>query len=348
MSRSRPPARQLELFAHFYGARRDDQSNAVPMWDSVPKYAISRRQQSRMRDADGRLPVLAVESVIARPSQSGPAGQVACRMKLTPATVETAPGVFEQFYPSTTEELVEIVLRKFMADLDRGEHDPGERRSWVSFSLSQIRAELAGRGHTRSLDEIKLALEVMNGCRLEIETEEEGKKATVSAPILPMVGKVSRSEFDEDRSMRWTAQMHALVSAAINVIDYRQFDYGLHMGLRTQISRYLHMRVAMSFRNAAVGTPYRLRLSTVIRDSQLLTRRRLLDNLRTVEGALDELVEAGVLHGYRVEREMQGKRVADVVLVLEASLEQISYTKAANRRMAESRDELKELGRLEG
>ena len=342
MSLPRKASRQLELFAHFYGARRDDQSNAVPMWDSVPKYAVSRRQQSRMRDAEGRLPVLRVESVISRPGEQG-ASQVSCRMKLAPATVETEPGVFRQFYPSATEELVEIVLRKFLADLDRGEHDAGEKRSWVSFSLSQIRAELAERGHTRSLDEIKLALEVMNGCRLEIETEERGRRATLSAPILPMIGKVSRSEFDGDRSMRWSAQMHVLVSAAINVIDYRQFDYARHMSLRTQVARYLHMRVSMNFRNAGVGQTYRLRLSTIARDSQLLQRKRLLDNLRTVEEALGELVDAGVLYRYETQREREGKRVTDAIFALEASLDQINDTKAANRRVTESRGELKEL-----
>ena len=334
---------QLELFQAFYGVRKDEQSNAVPMWDSVPKYAVSRRQQTKMRDEKGRLPVLSMETVIGRSRRDHASEAVACRLRLTPATIEVEPGVFQQFYPSTTEELVEIVLRRLLADLGQGGHDPDQRRTWVTFSLSQIRAELAERGHTRSLDEIKQALEIMNGCRLEIETEDRGRRVAVSAPILPVIGKVTRQEFDEDRRQRWTAQMHALVSSAINVIDYRQFDYGLHMSLKTQIARYLHMRVAMNYRNASLDVDHHLRLSTIRRDSQLLNRKRLVDNLRVVEDALDELVAAGVLHGYAVEKQTRGKRVVDATFVLQASMRQIDYAKAANKRAAESREALRAL-----
>ena len=343
----RKPSKQLELFAQFYGVRKDEQSNAVPMWDSVPKYAVSRRQQTRMRDEKGGLPILAVETVISRQDADRQKKRVSCRMRLTPATVEVEPGVFQQFYPSSTEELVEIVLRKLLADTGQGDHDPGQRRSWVSFSLSQIRTELAERGHTRSLTEIKQALEIMNGCRLEIETEDQGKKVALSAPILPTIGKVTREEFDEDRSVRWSAQMHALVSVAINVIDYRQFDYGLHMSFRTQIARYLHMRIAMNYRNAGIDTAYHLRLSTIARDSQLLHRKRLIDNLKTVEEALDELKAAGVLYAYKVERETRGKRIVDAKFTLEASIDQITYTKAANKRVIESKEELRGLKLLD-
>ena len=334
------PVRQLELFSQFYG-NRDEQSNAVPMWDSVPKYAISRRQQTRMRDEKGGLPVLTVETMISRSDPGRPKERVGCKVKLTPATIEVEPGVFQQFYPAATEELVEIVLRKLLADTERGEHDPGERRTWVSFSLSQIRTELSERGHTRSLTEIKQALEIMNGCRLDIETEQQGRRVAVSAPILPVIGKVTRDEFEEDRAARWSAQMHVLVSAAINVIDYRQFDYALHMGLKTQITRYLHMRIAMNYRNAGVGSDYHLRLSTIARDSQLLHRKRLLDNLKTVEDALDELKEIGVLHDYVLRKEAKGRRVVDAILEMRASMDQISYTKAANKRMVEGRELLR-------
>lgn len=341
MTGDRRPTKQLELFAQFYG-NRDEQSNAVPMWDSVPKYAVSRRQQTRMRDERGTLPVLSMETVISRQDPDHPTERVHCRVKLTPATLEVGPGMFQQFYPSATEELVEIVLRKLLADMGQGDHDPVQRRSWVAFSLSQIRTELAERGHTRSLTEIKQALEIMNGCRLEIETEDRGKRVALSAPILPVIGKVTRDEFEEDRSARWSAQMHALVSAAINVIDYRQFDYALHMGLRTQIARYLHMRIAMNYRNAGVGTDYHLRLSTIARDSQLLHRKRLLDNLKTVEDALDELKAAGVLHGYEVEKQVRRKRVLDAKFILQASIDQINYTKATNKRVIEGRATLRD------
>ena len=340
MSEDDPASLQLELFRAFYGVRKDEQSNAVPMWDSVPKYAVSRRQQTRIRDEKGGLPVLSIETVIGRARTGQAAEAVTCRLKLTPATIEVAPGTFQQFYPSTTEELVEIVLRRLLSEVGQGGHDAAQRRTWVTFSLSQIRTELAARGHTRSLDEIKQALEIMNGCRLEIETEDRGRRVSVSAPILPVLGKVTREEFDEDRRQRWSAQMHALVSSAINVIDYRQFDYVLHMSLRTQIARYLHMRVAMNYRNASLEADYRLRLSTIRRDSQLLNRKRLVDNIAVVEDALDELVEAGVLHVHATQKQTRGKRVVDATFVLSASMRQIDYAKAANKRAAEGRETL--------
>jgi hypothetical protein len=335
------PVRQLELFAEFFG-NREEQSNAVPMWDSIPKYAISRRQQTRMREQGGTLPVLSMETAISRQDPECRRVVIPCRVKLTPATIEVEPGVFQQIYPAATEELVEIVLRKLLSDAEQGGHDPNERRSWVSFSLSQIRRELGERGHARSLTEIKQALEVMNGCRLDIETEDRGRKVSISAPILPVMGKVTRDQFEDDRTARWTAQMHVLVSNAINVIDYRQFDYALHMGLRTQLARYLHMRIAMNYRNAGVGADYHLRLSTIARDSQLLHRKRLLDNLKTVEEALEELRAANVLHGYQVRKEKRGRRVEDALFVMQASMDQITYTKAANSRMVAGRTALRD------
>lgn len=334
---------QLELFSAFYGPRKDEQSNAVPMWDSVPKYAMSRRQQTKMRDEKGGLPILSMETIIGRSDADRSSTTVTCRIRLTPATIEIEPGVFQQFYPSTTEELVEIVLRKLLADTGQGGHDPVQRRTWVTFSLSQIRSELADRGHTRSLPEIKQAFEIMNGCRLEIETEDRGRKVTISAPILPVLGKVTRDEFDEDRSQRWSAQMHALVSSAINVIDYRQFDYALHMALKTQIARYLHMRIAMNYRNAGIGVDYHLRLSTIERDSQLLHRKRLTDNLAVVEEALDELVRIGVLYEYSVERQTRNRRVLDATFVMQASMHQIAYAKAVNKRSLENKERLRGL-----
>ena len=96
----------------------------------------------------------------------------------------------------------------------------------------------------------------------------------------------------------------------------------------------------------AIGSDYHLRLSTIKRDSQLLNRKRLVDNIMVVEDALDDLVEAGVLHDYRVEKQVRGKRVMDATFTLRASMRLIDDAKAANKRASEGRDALRALDLL--
>ncbi len=108
-----PPAngvrsKQYDLFTSFFGDPKD-LSNTIEIWDAIPKYAFSARRQNGTRDDNGRLPVHVSQFEYSSHKLDRP---VNCRMKVKPAAVEIEEGVFKDFYPSQSEEIVEEVLKK--------------------------------------------------------------------------------------------------------------------------------------------------------------------------------------------------------------------------------------------
>ncbi len=137
-SRSPPesvaPSKQYDLFTTFFGDK-NNLSNTIELWDAIPKYAVLPRQQIKLRDENGRLPVH-VHEFVYRPSRRAEASsELTCRMKVQPASIEIETGRFVDFYPSTTEELVEEVLKKIFSDQQYGQHSVPRNESWVRFTL---------------------------------------------------------------------------------------------------------------------------------------------------------------------------------------------------------------------
>ena len=94
---------QYDLFTTFFGKNKRVLSNTIELWDAIPKYAASPRQQNACRDRNGRLPVHPQEFEY-RPSQRDTPA-ITCRLKVQPAAIEVEPGRFVDFYPSADEEL---------------------------------------------------------------------------------------------------------------------------------------------------------------------------------------------------------------------------------------------------
>ena len=103
--------KQYDLFTTFFSKDQRDLSNTIELWDAIPKYAVSPRQQNASRDDNWRLPVH-VQEFEYRPSHLDTA-PITCRLKVQPASIEIKPGKFMDFYPSTDEELIEEVLKNF-------------------------------------------------------------------------------------------------------------------------------------------------------------------------------------------------------------------------------------------
>ena len=97
--------RQLDLFQIFLcntDQKKDNLSNTVELWDAVPKYNISQRQQNKLRTKDGFLPTADHDFVYKGKNFS---------VKIWPALL-TVEDKDKAFYPSAREELVEDALRK--------------------------------------------------------------------------------------------------------------------------------------------------------------------------------------------------------------------------------------------
>ena len=73
-------------------------------------------------------------------------------MKITPALLEVENGKSKAFYPSTREEIIEDVLRKFATDSNRNEFL--DDRLSVKFSLYDLWTELRKIKHPYDLGKL--------------------------------------------------------------------------------------------------------------------------------------------------------------------------------------------------
>lgn len=332
-----PQSKQYDLFAEFYG-KEHEHSNTIELWDAIPKYSVTARRQSSIRDEQGRLPVHEYGFVY---------NKHRCRLEVQPASIKVG-GKFRDFYPSADEELVEEILRKFFSDQKYGMHDAGQGESWVRFSLSMIRRELRERGKTRSIDEIKRSIEILARTTVALYRDEDDTPVYVN-PILSDLTRVNRDRYLDDPGALWVARLPALVSKSVNELTYRQFNYGVFMSLTGQLTRWLHKRLSHQFLNASLMNSYDILYSTLCRDSGLLTANRITKNTKALAAALDELVAADVLLSWSKE-ERRGERNAltDVLYHLTPTPSFVSDVKAANARQRDARETLGSSGGAQG
>ncbi|HRO48932.1 MAG TPA: hypothetical protein PLW75_02225 [Hyphomicrobium sp.] len=335
---SRAQDLQYDLFTRFFG-KPENLSNTIELWDALPKYSFTARMQALLRDATGRLP-LYQRVFDYRPAPKAENPTLSCTLSLQPASL-LIDGKRVDFYPSTDEELIEEVLKKIFTDQACGHHDSRRGESWVRFTLHMIRTELARRGRTRSIAEIKQSLEILSKTVVDVTLEGRGaKRAVYTNAILSDLTRVTRHDLAEDPKAMWTARLPALLSASINALSYRQFNYAVLMSLKSPLARWLHKRLSHEYTNAHLTHPYRILYSTIDRDSGLLHNCRTSANLKGIERALDELIDHRVLLGADSERRMDGATISDVLFTLTPHVDFVSDIKAANARANEARTTL--------
>jgi hypothetical protein len=323
---------QLSLFQSFLAntpAERERLSNTIALWDSIPRYSLSRNLQNRLRTPHGTLEILKL------PFRHNKQDYQAT---ITPARIETKDGPDKgktiDFYPSASEELIEDALRKMAADQEQGFFDKKGYRSGVSFSLYQLREELAKRGHARSYREIQLSLEILHKTNIELTSQHGLEQSVGSSTYFPTLGAVRRKDIEADPSARWLVQFHPLVTRSIDEVTYRQFNYHQLMSHRNQLTRWLHKQLVMKFTFASIGSTFKMLYSTIARDSALLTGyKEMRQAVVAVVESFDELKACKVL--MECDRnDIRGPRnkLVDVEFVLTPSAEFVREVKAANKR----------------
>lgn len=323
--------RQMHLFQTFLANTAEEEgrlSNAIDLWDNVPRYSISRQVMNKAR-LHGRF----LESHTAEFQYRGRR----FTRTLKPARVRDVDGVERDFFPGATEELVEDALRKLAVEQQAGFFDRSTFSSGVVFTLYQLREELKRRGHTRSFQEIVLALNVLSQTTIIIKADspEAGEAFDVST-FIPHLAAVSRTQLQDDPKARWVVQFHPLVTASIDKLTYRQFNYELNMRLDTQLARWLHKQLVLKFTFASFLRPFEMRFSTVRRDSGLLdgyTETR--HAIRALADALEDLKEKNILMGVdRANVEGPHRKLLDVVFTLRPSADFIRDVKAGSKRLS--------------
>jgi len=322
---------QLNLFQNFLcntDEERRHLSNAIDLWDNIPRYSISRQAMAEAR-INGRF--LEQHEIEFRYRDR----TYVCILR--PARVEDIDGEIREYFASANEELVEDALRKIATEQRSGYFDKPNYRSGVVFTLHALREELRRRGHTRSYQEIVLALNILSSSSIEIRMRnEEGElKALDRSNYLPHLAAVSRSRLKEDPKAKWLVQFHPFVTGAIDQVTYRQFNYHLMMSHSTQLARWLHKQLVLKYTFASLTAPFEMRYSTIKRDSGLLenySRSRMA--IDKVEQAFTELKNANVI-GHFERKNISGARrkLLDAIFTLIPSMSFIRDTKASSKRL---------------
>jgi hypothetical protein len=313
---------QYDLFTTFLTNDGGSVSNAVEVWDAIPKYFLTPVQQKNLRSSNGLAKPFEWEYVF----NSQP-----CSVSIQPALIKQGDGEYKAFFPSVTEELVEEALKKIFTDQHYGIHDPDNTESWVRFTLGMISRELKERGRERNRPEIKHAIAVLSRCVLTLY--QDGKEV-YSGPILSDLVTVNRSEYLADSDSQHVARLPVFLSHGINRRQYRQFNYSRWMEFDSQLSRWLFKRLVHRYRHASLIDTYHFMYSDVKQNSGLLQQGREADNRKKVIGALEELKNKRVILSYEAGETRHARRVTNVKYTLTAAPEFIKEQKAANKRAA--------------
>lgn len=320
---------QLDIFRAFLcngEQERDQLSNTFDLWDSVPRYAMSRQQMDKIRKEKGFLDLQQVEFHYR--------GSTLKTIIQAARILDEKTNTSKDYYPSANEELVEDALRKIAAEQRNAFFDKPNYRSGVVFSLHMLREELKKRGHARSYQQIVLSLKILARSTIEIYANDGKGEGFAISGYFSGLTAVSKNKLAEDPQAKWMVQFHPLVTQAIDSLTYRQFNYAKMMSHKTQLARWLHKQLSLKFTFASLLTTFEIRYSTIKRDSGLLenyTRERKA--IETLDAAWDELTASCVLSKV-TKNEVLGKRnkLEDVIYILTASREFISEMKAANKR----------------
>ena len=325
MSKKKPPKEtvqsvQFDLFKSFLTNDKNDVSNTVEVWESIPKYFISNKQSAKLRTASGLAEPFKWNYKY-KDNQN-------CTVQIQPALIEQDDGSFKAFFPWVTEEIVEEALKKILTEQQWGIHVPEKEETWIRFTLKMIQRELKHRKKSRSLTEIKQAITIMNKCVISFSIN--GREVW-SGSILQDLVTVNRDEYIEDKDAKHIARLPLFVSNSINRLEYRQFNYDRLMSCSEQLSRWLYKRLINNFSQANYMNDYHFMFSS-IKQSGLLQRETDNKNRLKVISSLNELVERGVLMSYTTHDVKEGRKIMDVKYVVKASPNFVSEQKASNKR----------------
>ena len=315
MTSSKPT--QLSLFQTFV-PDDDRYSNSIELYDALPKYQHAKHMA--MQRINGTfLPNLEREFNHRGKSY---------RLTIHPARLTGKSGTLE-YYPSFREKLVEDALRKIACDQMNGLFL--DQQAGVQFTLYELQHELAERGHSINYPDLIDSLKICNLASLSLE---QSGMALIQSPIFPILLLANKADWLKNpKETKCYVQFNPLITASITAFSYRQFDYLTYMTYKHRLSRWLHKRLAHNYLQASMVDPYRISMTTILRDSGTYLAPRKDNRPREVEVSLKELQKKQVLMGFEKEYK-RGPRnaVQDIVYSLRPDFHFIQEIKRANTR----------------
>lgn len=331
--------RQLCLFQDFLINSTDEKeglANAVDLWDSIPRFSISRKRQDEMRQPGGTLPICTIAFKYR-------GHELKVHIRPARLMVKDKDGVQSsiEYYPSGREELIEHALRKIAVDQQAGFCDIPDFRSGCRFTLHQVRTHLEGQGHSLRYDELIEGIDILTLSNIEIEGESALDEITYTRMnYLSLLAKVSRKDIAAAPDSKWLVQFHPLITDSILKLTYRQYNYKRLMKCRTQLSRWLIGQLVLKYTQAALTNNFIMRYSTIKRDSAMLDGyKRERDAVAALDASWKEIKELGVLTSYTKDEERGSRsKIVDVIYTAFPSPEFTAEQKASNRRLSNAKN----------
>ena len=320
--KSTKPA-QLSLFQTFL-PNDEKYSNTIELYDAIPKY-YPVKHMAHLRIGDTFLRALTRDF-----EHRGEAFKLTIR----PARIVYKDKSEQEFYPSFREEIVEEALRKIACDSLNGVFL--NEQAGVQFTLYELHKELKARGHALNLQQLMESLKICNLASFTVEKADG--TAVIQSPIFPVLLMASKEDWLKNpKQARCYVQFNPLVTASINRLSYRQYDYLTYMAYKHRLSRWLHKRLAHNYVQASIINLYTINLSTIIRDSGVYNSPRGHNRTREVEAALHELKSKDVILKFdaMVKRGLRNK-IIDVTYTLTPGFGFVEEVKKANARSKNS------------
>lgn len=311
-SQSKP--QQLEFF-EITDISNQEYSNTIELYDQMPKYYFGGVEREKGKNVDA-LPILQREFRHKHKNY---------QLEISPAALLNKEGKTIHYYPSQREELVEDALRKLVAN-KRGIYLDDDVA--VKFTLYELQQELKSRGHGYNLNEIKEAIEICNKSVIDI-LSKEGNQVELSTTIFPFVAKENKSEVDGKQ--RYIVMFHTLVSKSLKDKTYRLYNYQKVMQYKMNLSRWIHKRMAHNYLQAHISNPYKIKMSTIIRDSGMKEYKKKSDSIIQIEKSLSELQKHNIVTHFETDRQLSGRKILDAIFSLFVSDEFVSDVKKANK-----------------
>ncbi len=321
---------QYDLFSQFLTNNKNNISNTVDLWERIPKYFLSPKEQASLRSDKGHADPYKLDySLKVKQGERGTYTNVFYRVEIQPALLEQPDGSYKAYFPSTAEEIIEEVLKKTFTRQGLGIHDVQKGESWVRFSLSMINIELRKHGASRTIAQIKHSLEIMSKCVLTVFKNEE---RIYTGAIFENYLSVNRKDYLDDSKALHAVKLSSLISHSINTLQYRQFNLPRLLACKSQLARYLLRRLINRFTYASLLTNHKFSFSRIKEESGFLRKKIEGDNRKKVIAALDELKKAGAINHYEFKEKREGNKIIDITYKIFPSQDFSTEQKAANGR----------------
>jgi hypothetical protein len=306
---------QLDYFKITEQKEVEKYSNTIELYDQMPKYYFGGVEREKGKNVEAL-------AILQRDFKHKGKNYV---LEVVPAAILNKKGKTIHYYPSQREELVEDALRKLLAN-KRGVFL--DKDVAVKFTLYELQQELQSRGHGYNINQIKEAIEICHKTTVDV-LSKGGNQVEISATIFPFVAKENKSKGVGKE--KYVVMFHPLVTKSINEKTYRLYDYKKVMTYKMNISRWIHKRMSHNYLQAHTEIPYKIKMSTIIRDSGMKSYKKKYDCIVQIEKSLTELQRHNTIDKFETKRELSGRKILDALFILYVSEEFVNDIKKANK-----------------